>query len=151
MSRQKSKTLATWLAVVAGSLGMHRIYLFGHRDMLGWLHTVPTLAGLVGVFRTQNLGQDDQLSWALLPLLGVMLSAGMLQAIVLGLTSDERWQEKFNPHWPLSETGWGPVLGVIVAVLVGGTILMSTVAYSGQRLFEWELGATLQNSARLTA
>ena len=41
----KSKTLATWIALVGGSLGLHRFYLFGLRDAWGWLHPWPTLLG----------------------------------------------------------------------------------------------------------
>ena len=48
----KSKTLATWIALLGGSLGWHRFYLHGWRDALGWVHAVPTLAGLMGVRRS---------------------------------------------------------------------------------------------------
>ena len=44
----KNKTLATWLALLLGPLGMHRFYLYGWRDTLGWLMIVPTLLGLNG-------------------------------------------------------------------------------------------------------
>ncbi len=60
----RSKTLATWLAFVAGSLGLHRFYLHGLRDGWGWLHVPPTLLGLYGVERMLELGQDDRLAWA---------------------------------------------------------------------------------------
>ena len=39
---------------------------------------VPTLAGLMGVRRVLELGQDDRLSWLLLPLLGLMLAQAAL-------------------------------------------------------------------------
>jgi hypothetical protein len=54
-SADKSKTLATWIAIVAGPLGLHRFYLHGFRDVLGWLHPLPTLIGLYGVNRAQSL------------------------------------------------------------------------------------------------
>ena len=87
MSR-KSKTFATWIALIGGGLGLHRFYLAGFRDVWGWLYPVPTLIGLYGVQRMRNLGQDDQLAWLLIPLLGIAVSAAMLSAIVYGLTSD---------------------------------------------------------------
>ena len=34
----KNKTLATWLAFLLGQTGLHRIYLFGFKDKLAWLH-----------------------------------------------------------------------------------------------------------------
>jgi hypothetical protein len=136
MARYKSKTLATWLALLGGSLGLHRLYLNGARDALGWLHLVPTLAGLVGVRRMLELGQDDRVAWLLLPLLGLMLTQGALCAILYGLLPDERWDARHNPGAAVHATGWGPVLGVIAALIVGATALMSTVAFSGQRYFE---------------
>ena len=37
----KSKTLATWIALIGGSLGLHRFYLHGFRDPWGWLFAWP--------------------------------------------------------------------------------------------------------------
>lgn len=138
--RYRSKTLATWIAVAGGAFGLHRFYLHGLRDRLGWLHPLPTLIGLAGALRMRNLGQDDALGWLLVPVLGLMLSLAMLAAIVYGLTPDETWDSRHNPGQPGHATRWGPVLGVIVALLVGGTVLMGTIAFSVQRFFEWQLG-----------
>ena len=135
----KSKTLATWIALLGGSLGLHRFYLKGGRDGLAWLHPAPTLAGLAGVDRMLELGQDDKLAWLLLPLLGLMLAQAALCAIVYGLTPDERWDARHNPGTPVHATGWGPVLGAIAALMIGATALMSTIAFSGQRYFEWQV------------
>ncbi len=137
MSRPRSKTLATWLAVIGGALGLHRFYLHGWRDWVGWLYPLPTLLGLAGVQRMRAFGQDDRVAWLLIPLLGLALSAAMLTAIVYGLTSDDKWSARFRQQ--LRPTGWAPVLGVIVALLVGASVLMGTVAFSGQRFFEWQL------------
>jgi hypothetical protein len=139
MSPYRSKTIATWLAVIGGTLGLHRFYLHGFGDRLGWLHALPTAVGLVGVQRMRNLGQDDRLAWLLIPLLGLMISQAMLCAIVYGLTADARWDARHNPGHAMRATGWGPVLGVIAALLVGAAVLMGTVAFGGQRFFEWQL------------
>jgi len=139
MAYYKSKTVVTWLALLGGSLGLHRLYLAGRRDVLAWLHPLPTLAGLVGVHRMLDLGQDDRLAWLLLPLLGLMLAQAALCAIVYGLTPDERWDARHNAGAPVHATGWGPVLGVIAALVVGAIALMATIAFSGQRYFEWQV------------
>ena len=136
--RTKSKTLATWLALLAGTLGLHRFYLRGPCDLWGWLHPVPSLIGLVGAVRMGNLGQDDHAAWLLIPLLGLMLSISMLTAIVYGLTPDEKWADQYNPGQPVQATGWGAVLGAIVALLVGGAVLMGTLAFGGQKYFEYQ-------------
>lgn len=136
---RRSKTLATWLAVLGGPLGLHRFYLHGWRDALGWVFPLATLAGAAGVARVINLGQDDRAAWMLIPLLGLSISAAMLSAIVYGLTPDARWAARWRQ--PEQATGWGPVLGVIAALLLGAGALMSTITVSVQKLFEWERDA----------
>jgi len=141
VTRYRSKTLATWAAVLTGVFGGHRFYMHGWRDPLGWLHPLPTLAGVVGVLRMRALGQDDRLSWLLAPILGLMIALAMLAAIVHGLTPDERWDARHNPGQPPHATGWGPVIGVVVALMVGAVALTSAVAFGGLRFFEWLAGA----------
>jgi len=58
----RAKWIATWLAVLAGSLGAHRFYLYGKRDSWAWSHLVLAVVGLYGVWRMRQLGQDDQLA-----------------------------------------------------------------------------------------
>ncbi|MBS0318723.1 MAG: TM2 domain-containing protein, partial [Proteobacteria bacterium] len=58
----KNKTVAAWLAFLGGPLGLHRFYLHGARDLLGWLLPIPTLIGLYGLWRAREFGLDDQLS-----------------------------------------------------------------------------------------
>jgi hypothetical protein len=148
----KSKTLATWLALVGGSVGLHRFYLHGFRDRWGWLFVWPSAVGLYGVQRMRHLGADDQLAWVLIPFLGVMLSIAMLSAIVYGLTPDEKWNARFNPDGPQHRMNWATVIGVATALIVGGGILMATLAFSAQRYFEYEAEAKAAqaqgNSAR---
>ena len=134
----RSKTVATWLALLVGSLGAHRFYLYGWRDKLAWLHPLPALLGLAGAVRMNNLGQDDRASWLLIPLLGLMLSIGMLAAMVYGLMPDEKWAARHRPGAAVQPTGWGPVLGVVLALLLGGTVLMGTLAFGGQMFFEYQ-------------
>ncbi|HWH75461.1 MAG TPA: NINE protein [Methylibium sp.] len=137
----KSKTAATWLALLGGSLGLHRLYLHGLRDGLGWLHLLPTSLGVYGVLRMLELGQDDRVAWALIPLLGLVLAGSMLCAIVYGLTPDERWDARHNGGHASPRSGWLAVLGVIVALMVGATVLMATIAFASQRFFESQVEA----------
>jgi len=124
---------------MGGALGLHRLYLYGLRDVLAWLHWVPTLTGWIGLQRLLQLGQDDQLAWLLLPVLGLMLSLGALFAILYGLTPDERWDARYNASFAPRDTTWGPVLAAVAALLLGGGILMATITYSVQMFFQWEL------------
>jgi hypothetical protein len=121
-SPTRSKTLATWLAIIGGSLGIHRFYLHGFRDLPGWLHPLPTVIGFFGVLRVRSLGQDDQIAWLLMPWLGCSISAAMLAAIIYGLMPDEKWNARFNVEAPESRSGWGAVLGAMLALLVGALL-----------------------------
>ena len=135
----KSKTLATWIAIAGGTLGLHRFYLHGFRDLPGWLHPLPTLIGLYGVMRARALGQDDHLAWVLMPFAGATITASMLCAIVYGLASEDKWNARFNAGRTGSPSGWGAVLGAMVALLVGAGVLMATIAFVAQRYFEYQV------------
>lgn len=136
--RYRSKTIAAWLALLLGSLGAHRLYLHGLRDRRAWLYPLPTLVGLAGVLRMRNLGQDDGLAALLIPLLGLSVSIAMLAGIVIALTPDEKWDARYNPTQGARSTGWAPVLAAMAGLFVGAAVLLSTVAFSGQRFFEWQ-------------
>lgn len=139
----KNKTLAAWLAFVGGPLGLHRFYLHGFGDLVGWLLPVPTALGLYGIDRVLTRGQDDTLSWLLIPLLGFTIAACALTAIVYGLMPREKWNARFNPQAgeeaAAGQTGWLTIGAVAVALLLGTAILMSTIAFSFQRYFEYQI------------
>jgi hypothetical protein len=136
-ARYRSKTLASWIALVGGSFGLQRLYLYGVRDPWAWLCPWPTLLGIYGVLRARALGLDDHLSWLLIPLLGLMLSATMLHAIVIGLTDDAVWNARFNSGARAHKSGWLTVFGVILALAFGAAALMATLSFSAQRFFEY--------------
>lgn len=142
---RRDKSVATWLAVIGGALGLHRFYLHGLRDPIGWLHPPATLAGLAGVVRMTHLGQDDRIAWALIPLLGLSISAAMLSAIVHALTPDNRWAARHGQ--PPRATRWGPVLGAICALFLGAGVLLATIAFGVQKFFEWQLDPARAASA----
>lgn len=147
----KSKTLATWSALLGGPVGLHRFYLHGLTDIWGWLHAIPTLLGLWGIGRALDLGQDDALSWVLIPILGFVVAFTMLHAIVYGLMPDEKWHARFNPTLKEAQTsaapsGWAAVIGVVLALMIGATVLMATIAFSGQRYFEYQVQEGLKLS-----
>lgn len=138
--RIKSKTLATWLGVLGGGFGLHRFYLGGLKDVWGWLHVPATLIGLAGMQRMVAFGVDDGPATWMLPLGGLSIAAGMLAAIVCGLTSDEKWNARHNPQLAggadAPGSGWGAVLGVIAGLLVGATVLLSAITFTLQRYYE---------------
>lgn len=139
----KNKTLATWLTFLGGPLGLHRFYLFGGRDWLGWLLPLPTLLGLYGLQRMRQYGVDDQISWVLLPVLGFCLAGCALTAIVYGLMTPEKWNAKFNPKAAsdaqAGQTNWLTIGAVALSLLIGCTALLSGIALSFQHYFEYQI------------
>ncbi len=139
----KNKTLATWLTFLGGPLGLHRFYLRGLGDLLGWALTIPTALGLYGIERVQRYGVDDPWSWILMPLLGFTVAACALNAIVYGLMSREQWNARFNatapPDAPAGATNWFTIAAVVVSLLVGTAVLMSSIVFSLQRYFEHQI------------
>ena len=141
----KNKTLATWLAFWTGPLGLHRFYLHGLKDMGGWLLPIPTALGFYGLERVQKFGQDDTLSWLLIPLLGFTIAGCAVNAIVYGLTPIDKWNARFNPQAdslsPAGRTQWGTIIGIVIALLFGTTVMMSSLVFSLQRYFEYQIEA----------
>ena len=139
----KNKTIAAWLALVGGPLGLHRFYLHGMGDLLGWLLPVPTALGLYGIERVQQNGLDDQWSWVLIPLLGLTMAGCALNAIVYGLMTPEKWNARFNPSAPPDSapgrSNWFTIGAIALALLVGTTVLMSSMVFSFQRYFEYQI------------
>jgi hypothetical protein len=135
-SRPRSRVLATWLALVGGTLGAHRFYLHGVGDWIAWLHPAPTLVGAYGVWRMREFGVDDARGSILVLCLGAMVAASTLQAIVYGLTADERWTARYGAAPPHRGPSWPVYVAVVVALAVGATATIATIALAAQRYFE---------------
>jgi len=146
----KNKTLAVWLALLAGPLGLHRFYLFGWSDLIGWLMPLPASLGLYGIQRFLSNGPDDPATWFLLPLLGFTFAGCALNAIVYGLMQVEHWNARFNPDAPLDasagRTGWLTIGAVAISLLVGAAVLIASIAFSFQHYFEYQIEAARQLS-----
>ena len=139
---QKNKTIATWLAFIGGQLGLHRLYLYGWRDAFAWAHPVVAALGWWGVQRVRLYGQDDQLAWLLIPLLGLTLAGTALTGSYYGLTSAEKWNAIHNPAAPdaaAGNTNWLTIGAIVFALLFGTIALMSSIVFSFQRYFEYQV------------
>lgn len=123
-SRHKNKTIATLLALLLGGLGAHRFYIKSPLDRIGLLHlcSVP-VAGLV-----YGLGHAPNPFWVLLPLL-VSYSAGFIEALVIGLTPDEKWDATYNAgSGARSRSNWVVVVLLVATMLVGTTVVIATMS-----------------------
>ncbi|CAH0272530.1 hypothetical protein SRABI118_03530 [Massilia sp. Bi118] len=135
MSNHKNKTLATALAFAVGGLGVHRFYLRGCVDRLGLLHicSLP-VAGMI-----YGIGHAPNPFWTLLPIF-ISCIVGFIEALVIGLTPDEKWDAKFNPASSRkSHSHWILAVLLVLTMLVGATSVIAMLS----RLFDllWTGGA----------
>jgi hypothetical protein len=141
--KNKNKTLAAWLAVLFGSMGIHRFYLRGLGDWIGWLHPMAAALGWWGVERVQLYGQDDKLSWMLIPFLGASIAAACLAAIVYALSDRPKWNRWFNAgadeEAAAGATNWFTILALVLALLMGTIAFMGSLAFGVQRYFEYQV------------
>jgi hypothetical protein len=148
--QHKNKTAAAWLALIGGGFGWHRLYLYGWADMWAWAHAIPTALGLWGVDRVLTYGQDDKLSWLLLPLLGLSLAVACLTGIVYALQTPEKWNAAHNPaldpEAPPGQTSWLTIGALVFLLMLGTTALMAGLAFGFQRYFEYQIEEGLRMS-----
>ncbi|SFG73839.1 hypothetical protein SAMN05518865_11771 [Duganella sp. CF458] len=124
----KNKTFATLLATVTGGVGLHRFYLRGQADKWGWLHAA-SLLGCAAVF---SLWPQADAYFLLLPLI-VSILIGILEALVLGLMPDEKWDAAFNAGTGRqSDSRWPLAMVLVATLMVGAFGLIAAIA----RLFD---------------
>lgn len=123
-----NKTLASFLAFLLGALGVHRFYLRGVQDAWAWVHLASVPAALL----IAVLAPSANRFYPILPLL-VSALAGFLEALVLGLMTDERWDALHNAgSSQRSASSWPLALLLVATLMFGGVTLIATIA----RLFD---------------
>jgi TM2 domain-containing membrane protein YozV len=143
----RSKTLTALLACVGGSFGLHRFYLYGKRDVFGWLHVLAALVGLTGLALLIASQRDSLLGWILVIPGDITLLTGFLAAIVYGLRPDQKWDAQFNAGAAeRSRSGWTVVLLVIASLFIGACVLMGGLALCFQTYFEHQPGISTSMS-----
>jgi TM2 domain-containing membrane protein YozV len=124
----KNKTFAALLAFLFGGLGLQRLYLRGPRDPWLWAH----LAALPACALVALAAPGADGFYKLLPLM-VSGLVGFLEALVLGLMPDEKWDARFNPgSGKQSDTHWPLAVVLVAAMMVGAGSLIATIS----RLFD---------------
>ena len=120
----KNKTMATFLALLLGSVGIHRFYLHGLKDRWGWLHAVSLPLSALLLLSNPEL----PLLINTVPLVISLLSAS-IETFVLGLMPDEKWDVRYNPaSGNASDSGWPVALMMVVNLFCGATLLLTVLA-----------------------
>ncbi|KAF1044825.1 MAG: hypothetical protein GAK35_01613 [Herbaspirillum frisingense] len=129
--KHKNKTLATLIAAVLGGIGLHRFYLYGTRDRFGWLHilSIPLSLALMAA-----KPEAPQLFTGLPFVISVL--CGCLEALVIGLTPDEKWDARHNAgSGKQSESHWILAVIIVLTVGLGAMGLIALMARSFDLLF----------------
>ena len=122
----KNKTVATFLALLLGSIGLHRFYLGGLSDRWGWLHTVSLPLSAALLLSNPEL----PLLVNTVPLVISMLTAS-IETFVIGLMPDEKWDARYNPaSGRASDSRWPIALMMVLNLFYGATLLLAVLARS---------------------
>lgn len=129
MPRFRHKALAALLAAVTGALGLNRIYL---GQGLWWLPLGITVASLPLLIGVRNWFQTPAFFVAMIPVV-----AGFIQALVIALMPDEKFDARFNPGAERrNHSGWDAVFVAVGSLAAGAIVLMATIALLFQTYFE---------------
>ena len=120
----KNKTFTTLLAAACGGFGLHRFYLSGLKDFWGWAHfaTVPLTLLLVAT------GDNRPTLFSAMPLILSTLAA-VVEALVIGLTPDEKWDARHNANSRRqSSSNWPLALILVLTTGVGAVATIAVIA-----------------------
>ncbi len=121
----KNKTFSTLLAALFGGLGAHRFYLYGKKDFWAWLSVLAF--AVLGLIVLIQLPQSVFITFLLLAMISFF--AGLIGALVIGLTPDEKWDAQFNAaSGRNSDSGWMVILLVVITFALGSTALIAAIA-----------------------
>ncbi len=124
IKKHKNKALTSFLASTLGSAGLHRFYLAGRGDQWGWLHFVSLPITLLLTKLFFNLPLLVTMSPLILSFL-----ISLLEALVLGLKSDEKWDATYNPEsGQKSDSSWPLALNLVLTLGVGAMTLIAVLA-----------------------
>jgi hypothetical protein len=129
MFRFRHKAFAALLAALTGALGLNRIYL---GQGLWWLPLGITLGALPLLIGVRNWYQTPAFFVVMVPVV-----AGFLQALVIALMPDERFDARFNARTGRrNQSGWDAVLVAIASLAAGAIVLMATISLLFQTYYE---------------
>lgn len=116
-TRHKNKAFATLLTALLGSIGIHRFYLYGLQDTWAWvrLATLPLSLG------SMTMAPEVPWVFSASPLI---LSAivSIVETLVIGLTPDEKWDARHNPHSGKKSNSRWPLIVLLVLAFGAGTV-----------------------------
>lgn len=112
-------------------MGFHRFYLRGKNDLLGWLHFLALPTFLFGILFWPTLPQ-----FALAAPVFISIMIGWIEALAIGLTTDEKWDAIHNrDSAQQSKSGWPLATLLILTFGVGAIAVIAAIARTFDLLF----------------
>ena len=134
MTHFRHKAFAALLASMTGAFGINRLYL---GQGWWWLPLAVTVLSLPLTVGVTNWYQTLPFFVLMLPVV-----AGFIQALVIALMPDDRFDARFNAGQARrNHSGWGAVLVAIATLLGGAIVLVTSIALLTQTYFEHALNA----------
>ncbi len=125
----RRKSFAALLAFLLGAFGAHRLYLGRPR---WWLPLAVTSLTLPLLFGVRNWYQTPAFFVLMVPVV-----AGFIEALVIALMPDEKFDARFNAaSQRRNDSGWDAVLVAIATMMVGTTVMMTAIVLLFQTIFE---------------
>jgi TM2 domain-containing membrane protein YozV len=125
----RRKSLAALLAFLLGAVGAHRVYL---GRPLWWLPLAVSALMLPLLIGVRNWYQSPAFFVLMVPVI-----AGFIEALVLALMPDEKFDARYNAAAEgRNRSGWDAVLVAIASLMIGATVLMTVLALLLQTIFE---------------
>ncbi len=132
-ARHKSKTIATVLSALAGMLGLHRFYLFGRNDVVGWMYLGASLVYLNIVAYSWP---DPSLATRIACLFPLTAFIAAVEALVIRLTEDTKWNRQHNSHSLVeSRSGWTLIIVLVLTMATAFTALVASLARAPDLLY----------------
>jgi len=129
----RRKSLAALLAFLFGALGAHRLYLGRTR---WWLPLSASLLMLPLLLGVRNWYQSPAFFVLMVP-----VTAGFIEALVLALMPDEKFDARYNAAAARrNHSGWDAVLVAIATLMVGAIVVITVIVLLFQTLFEFAGG-----------
>lgn len=121
MATYKKKTFTTLIAALLGAIGLHRFYLYGLRDKWAWVHAASIPISGIAI----RLWFGEPLLFTGGSLI-VSFLAGLIEALVIGLTPDDKWDQAYNAGKQVSHSGW-PLALLLILITGGGAVVLIAV------------------------
>lgn len=122
----KNKTLVTFIAATLGGSGIHRFYLYGIKDIWAWCY-----ASFILVYITYMayLISTDQIAQSVLAWFPISMLVAFVEALVIGLTADDKWDAKHNASSLVhSESSWPHVILLVLTLATGFVFLVACLS-----------------------